>query len=86
MRASMSLASHACLKSLRMPARWAVAVVGACVVRRRRRADEASWRHAADCGDSEATHHEISLGDKLFGLEMQIGEYVSTVSMHCHSA
>ena len=43
----MSLASQACLKSLTMPACWAVGVAGACDARMRRRAEEASWRHAA---------------------------------------
>jgi O-acetylserine/cysteine efflux transporter len=45
MRASMSLASHACLKALTTPACWAGGPAGACVARTRRRAEEASWRH-----------------------------------------
>ena len=46
-RASMSLASQACLKALTMPACRAAGVAGACAARMRRRAEEASWRHAA---------------------------------------
>ena len=37
----------ACLKALTMPAWRAVGVAGACAARMRRRAEEASWRHAA---------------------------------------
>jgi hypothetical protein len=40
-------ASQACLKSLTMSACWVVGVGGACEERTRRRAEEASWRHAA---------------------------------------
>ena len=43
----MSLASQACLKSRTMSACWAVGAAGACAARTRRRAEEASWRHAA---------------------------------------
>ncbi len=46
-RASMSLASHAALNALTMAACWAVGLAGACDARMRRRAEEASWRHAA---------------------------------------
>src|SRR5260221_662748 len=46
-RASMSLASHAALNALTMAACWAVGLAGACDPRMRRRAEEASWRHAA---------------------------------------
>ena len=43
----MSLASHACLKALTTPACRAAGAAGACAARIRRRAEEASWRHAA---------------------------------------
>ena len=43
----MSLASHAALKALTMPACRAAGVAGACAARMRRRAEEASWRQAA---------------------------------------
>lgn len=46
-RASMSLASQACLKSLTTATRWASEVVGDCAALMRRRAEEANWRHAA---------------------------------------
>src|SRR5215475_6059493 len=46
-RASMSLASQARLKALTTPACWAAGLAGACDARMRRRADVASWRHAA---------------------------------------
>jgi hypothetical protein len=47
MRAARSLASHARLKARTMPACRAVGAAGGCDARRRRRAEEASWRHAA---------------------------------------
>ncbi len=48
MRALMSLAAQACLKSLTRPACRAVGVVaGGCDDWMRRRAEEASWRQAA---------------------------------------
>ena len=46
-RASMSAASQACLKSLTTRAWQAVGVAGGCDALMRRRAEEASWRHAA---------------------------------------
>src|SRR5262249_2330269 len=45
--ALMSWASQACLKALTMPAWRAAGAVGAFDARMRRRAEEASWRHAA---------------------------------------
>ena len=56
MRAPMSLASHACLKSLTMAACRAVGVAGGCDARMRRRAEEASWRHAAGRAAGDLGH------------------------------
>ena len=47
MRASMSLASHACLTPRTMSACWAVGVAVVCAALMRRRAEVASWRQAA---------------------------------------
>ena len=65
MRAWMSLASHACLKSLTRPGPWEVA--GGGDARMRRRADEASSRHApcvrpgADPADRVTLDESVSM-------------------------
>jgi hypothetical protein len=48
MMASMSLASKASLKSRTARSCWATGVAGGCATRTRWRADDASWRHAAE--------------------------------------